>query len=55
MANGDNAATGGVMVILGIILAVAIGFFLFKSGAIGNSQPDVSIEMPDVNITNPDK
>lgn len=44
----DNSATGGLLVILGIILTLAVGFFLYKQGAFGghSSGPEIKVELP---------
>ena len=45
----DNSATGGMLVILGIVVALAIGIFLFKGGVFDNhSGPEIKVELPTV-------
>ena len=47
MADGDNAATGGVLVILGIVVAIGLGIFFFKGDMFSHSSgPSVNIELP---------
>lgn len=45
--NTDSTATGGLMVILGIIVAIAAIYFFFGMKD-HNSTPDVSISVPHV-------
>ena len=50
MADGDSSATsGGLLVILGIVVAVALGYFIFNGnlgGASAPSAPSVSVNLP---------
>lgn len=44
----DNSATGGMLVILGLLIALGIGFFLYKGGFFGggHSGPEIKVELP---------
>ena len=43
----DSAASGGLLVILGILFALGIGFLAFKQGIFGGtSAPSIKIELP---------
>ena len=48
MSDDSSAASGGLLVVLGII--VALGGVFFYTQYSGNSQPDVTVNMPDVNV-----
>ncbi|MBN8530734.1 MAG: hypothetical protein J0L97_02580 [Alphaproteobacteria bacterium] len=44
----DNAATGGMLVILGIVLAIGIAILLYKGNILGgerSSGPSVNVEV----------
>lgn len=43
----DSAATGGLLVIIGILVALGIGFVLYKQGFLGgHSGPEIKVELP---------
>lgn len=48
MADETSAsATGGLLVILGIVLALVVGFVLYKQGLFGpSSGPTINVEIP---------
>ncbi len=43
--NSDSAATGGLLVVLGIIVALAAAYFLFGMPKNGG---DIKVEMPSI-------
>lgn len=46
----DNSATGGLLVVLGILVAIGLGLLFFKSGVFGShsSGTEIKVEMPKV-------
>lgn len=43
----SSSATGGLLVVLGIIIALVIGAFLYKQGMLGgNSGPEINVQLP---------
>lgn len=43
----DNSATGGMLVILGIVVAIGLGIFFFRGDLPGHSSgPSVNVELP---------
>jgi hypothetical protein len=47
----DNSATGGLLVVLGIIIALVVGYFLYKQGTFGHTGPSINVEMPSTPAT----
>lgn len=43
--NSDSAATGGLLVVLGIIVALAAAYFLF---GMSKNSAEIKVEMPSV-------
>ena len=49
MADGDSAASGGLLVILGIIVAVVLGIVFLGGGVMHQSKgPEIKVELPKV-------
>lgn len=48
MVSNDSAASGGILVILGI--AVALGAVFFYTQYAGHSEPNVTVSIPAVTI-----
>jgi len=48
MADESSAsATGGLLVILGIVVALVVGFVLYQQGVFGSSSgPTINVELP---------
>jgi len=48
MADESSAsATGGLLVILGIVVALVVGFVLYQQGVFGSgSGPTINVELP---------
>lgn len=44
----DSAATGGFLVILGILVAILAAVLIYKGGFLGNHDTEVKIETPAV-------
>lgn len=45
--DSSSSATGGLLVILGIVLALVVGFVLYQQGFLGDrSGPSVTVELP---------
>lgn len=54
MADSSSSATGGLLVILGIVVVLAIGIFLMKGDMFGRtSGPSINIEAPKVEVPTP--
>ena len=43
----SSTATGGMLVVLGILIALGVGVFLYKEGMIGKSS-EIKINMPKI-------
>ena len=48
MADGDSAASGGLLVVLGIIVAVGLGIVFFGGFMHQSSGPEIKVELPKV-------
>lgn len=48
MAEDSSSATGGMLVIMGILLALLVGFILYKQGLLGArpAGPSITVEVP---------
>lgn len=55
MADDSSAGTGGLLVVLGIVVALVIGFVLWNQGMIGGHEPDtnINVELPTPSAPNP--
>ncbi|MDB5478106.1 MAG: hypothetical protein JWM96_601 [Alphaproteobacteria bacterium] len=45
--NQDNSATGGMLVILGIVVALGLVYFAYTQGMFGG-KTDINVNMPNV-------
>ncbi len=50
MADSSSAATGGMLVVLGIVVAIGLGVLVFK-GDLFHKSNEVKIELPNVSVT----
>lgn len=48
MTEDDNTATGGLLVVLGIVVALGAGVFLYNQGIFGDQKADIEIDLPRV-------
>ncbi len=46
MSEEGGAATGRVRIILGVILALAAGFLLYRSNTLGVEKAEITVELP---------
>lgn len=45
--DSSSSATGGLLVVLGIVIALVVGFVLYKQGFLGgHSGPDITVQLP---------
>lgn len=48
MSDGSSSATGGLLVVLGIIVALGAGYLIMQSGGFGHSGPSIKVEAPNL-------